>query len=244
MDYDSFSAIYDLSCRGVEGDVDFFIQKAKKAKGDILEVGCGTGRIYLELRKKAGVNVIGIDNSEKMLSLLEKKAKSMGVSTEVYFQSVTELFAETRYDLILLPYRMFMHLYETEDQLKVLKKLGEALLKDGEIIIDLFNPDMNRIMQKYSFVLLDTRPEGLIWLWEEFDIERQVVKNIFKVERINADGVITETTVKEFQARWFFFKEFENLVKSANLKVVQIYSDYYGNKFTGTEDKMIWVLKR
>lgn len=44
MDYNSFASIYDLTCPGVEGDVQFFLEKSKEAKGGVLEVGCGTGR--------------------------------------------------------------------------------------------------------------------------------------------------------------------------------------------------------
>lgn len=243
MDYDSFSTIYDLTCPGVDGDVKFYIQRAKQIEGKVLEIGCGTGRIYLSLLK-SGIKVVGIDSSKEMLSLLQKKAEIEDLKPDVYLQSMIHLENDQKFELIFLPYRTFMHLYEQKDQIMALKKMKDALLPHGEIVIDLFNPDLSRIALKSSYFLLDSSPKNLVWLWEEFDAKKQLVKNIFRVESLDTDGTVVKTVVKDFKAKWFYPKEFESLIQIAGLKVKDIYSDYFGNKFTGCEDKMIWVLEK
>jgi len=49
---DKWAEIYDLVDGLYKEDIDFYIKEARKAKGKVLEIACGTGRIYLELLKK------------------------------------------------------------------------------------------------------------------------------------------------------------------------------------------------
>lgn len=241
MDYNSFAAIYDRVCPGIEGDVDFFLRRALMA-GRVLEIGCGTGRIYTELRKKS-INIIGIDSSEEMLSFLRERAQKEGISIEVHLQSMLNLQLSGKYDLIILAYRTFMHLYSTDEQKEVFRQIKSILAPGGEVIIDLFNPDLERINHS-SYSLLDSSdPYKLVWLWEEFDIPKQIVRNIFRIEELDSEGRTTATVSKQFQARWTHPEEFRQLAIDSGFKVKTVYADYYCNKFTGTEDKMIWCLE-
>ena len=53
--YDDAAKWYDLvSGQGTE-DVTFYLTEAKKCRGRVLEIACGTGRIYLPLLQN-GVN--------------------------------------------------------------------------------------------------------------------------------------------------------------------------------------------
>src|SRR5260370_25997373 len=216
-------------------------------KGKVVEVGCGTGRIYLELKKNT-IDITGIDNFNSMLKILKNKAKTMNITPSVFQQDMANLKLDGKFDFIFLAYRTFMHLYDFESQIKTLRGLGEYITKGGEIIIDLFNPDLKRISLESSYQLLDkvalNNSYFYIWLWEEFDITKQIVRNTFKVEKTDIKGKIIDTTLKEFSARWFYPIEFENLVKTADLRVKNVYADYNEKPFTGIEDKMIWVLAK
>ena len=47
-DYDSIAEHYDLThSTRILRDKKFYVNEAKKARGKVLEVGCGSGRIYL-----------------------------------------------------------------------------------------------------------------------------------------------------------------------------------------------------
>jgi ubiquinone/menaquinone biosynthesis C-methylase UbiE len=50
--FNEWAEIYDLVDGLYKEDIDFYIKEASKAKGKVLEIACGTGRIYLELLKK------------------------------------------------------------------------------------------------------------------------------------------------------------------------------------------------
>ena len=73
MDYGPASKYYDLF--GSKDDVAFYRELAIKHGCRALELGVGTGRVTIELAK-AGVTVLGIDNSRYMLNVARSKRAS------------------------------------------------------------------------------------------------------------------------------------------------------------------------
>lgn len=51
--------------------------------GKIIEIGCGTGRLLIELLKR-GYDVAGLDASEEMMNELKYKLRNAGINTELY----------------------------------------------------------------------------------------------------------------------------------------------------------------
>src|SRR6476659_10721242 len=67
--WDEYAPFYDWENARTLGrrDVAFWRRVASEAKGAVLELGCGTGRISLPLAR-AGVSLVGVDRSEPMLA--------------------------------------------------------------------------------------------------------------------------------------------------------------------------------
>lgn len=239
MNYNDFSTIYDIACPGVDGDVDFFVNYTKNYS-NILEIGTGTGRVYKALQD-ANICVTGIEPSKGMVDIAKKRIQE---GSRLHQVSLEDFITDEKFDLIILPYRVFMHFYTLNEQICALKKLGELLLENGTIIIDLFNPDIKRISAGESFKLHKNQDNKCVWLHEEFDTYNQTIKNIFKVDCLGKDGAIESSSLHNFTARWFYPSEFQLLIKISGFHVINIFSDYYGRKFTGKEDLMIWELKK
>ena len=99
--YTSFAQVYDLFMDNVpyEEWSRYIIGLMKEygiCDGTVLDLGCGTGKIT-RLLKKAGYDMIGVDNSEEMLAeAIEKKAdaqKRMGEASilEMYLAALPEV---------------------------------------------------------------------------------------------------------------------------------------------------------
>src|SRR6185436_15149303 len=56
-------------------DVDFFVGEAVAAKGTVLEIGCGTGRVLIPAAR-AGVNIVGLDISPSMLQVCDARIRA------------------------------------------------------------------------------------------------------------------------------------------------------------------------
>ena len=73
--WDEYAPFYDWENAQTLGrrDVPFWTRVAKQARGPVLELGCGTGRISLPLAR-AGVRLVGIDRSSAMLAQALRRA--------------------------------------------------------------------------------------------------------------------------------------------------------------------------
>src|SRR5471032_1573012 len=78
--WDTYAPFYDWENAQTLGrrDVAFWRGVARAARGPVLELGCGTGRVSLPLAR-SGVRVVGIDRSAPMLDRA-KKAVARGFS--------------------------------------------------------------------------------------------------------------------------------------------------------------------
>src|SRR5712692_7287671 len=81
--YDSFVAEYYDYVPLVAGraDLEFFKSCPKAQGGPILELGCGTGRVLLELAK-AGHQITGLDLSRRMLARCREKLAALPAETQ------------------------------------------------------------------------------------------------------------------------------------------------------------------
>ena len=76
--YDPY--LYDLIHRGHAGDVELYRSACNGARS-VLELGCGSGRIAMQLARD-GLDVLGIDCHEGMLKRLEKNWRAFGFADD------------------------------------------------------------------------------------------------------------------------------------------------------------------
>ena len=79
-----FAEIYDIFMKYVNYDEWYkFLRTFIKKKGTVLDLGCGTGEFIWRFLKD-GFSVIGVDLSEKMLEISEKKLKGKNLKNNNY----------------------------------------------------------------------------------------------------------------------------------------------------------------
>ncbi|SFS80480.1 class I SAM-dependent DNA methyltransferase [Halostagnicola kamekurae] len=148
--FDDTAAFYDaVYGESVDGDREFYRDLATDVDGPVLEIGCGTGRIYLELLR-AGVDADGIDVSSGMLDVLRGKAAEDGLEPTVWEADVTEFEAGREYALVTVPFRAFLHLTEIDEQLEALERIHDSLASDGRLVLNAFAPSFEVICQQYG----------------------------------------------------------------------------------------------
>ncbi|HJO81545.1 MAG TPA: class I SAM-dependent methyltransferase, partial [SAR202 cluster bacterium] len=76
--YDPWADVYDAVYSYVRDDIPFYVEEALATGGPVLELGCGTGRVAIPITQ-AGVEVVGVDYSEAMLAVANRKARQIGV---------------------------------------------------------------------------------------------------------------------------------------------------------------------
>ena len=139
-DYTLSAQYYDLAYGrdARQGDQAFWLELARQAGGPVLEAGCGTGRVLLEIAR-AGISIDGLDVSPQMLAILRSKLR--GETVDLYQADMRDFSIPRKYRLIILPFRPFQHLYTVDDQLRALDNFRDHLDHDGLLALNVFFPD-------------------------------------------------------------------------------------------------------
>jgi ubiquinone/menaquinone biosynthesis C-methylase UbiE len=145
--WDTYAPFYDWENARTLGrrDVPFWRRVAARAQGQVLELGCGTGRVSLPLIR-AGVNLVGIDRSAPMLerlgARLKRQAREKGVRPLFVRGDIRALPFDARsFSMVLAPYGVLQSLLADRDLDATLDSVARVLTPGATFGIDLV-PDV------------------------------------------------------------------------------------------------------
>ena len=242
-----FARFYDFIYASIRSDVDtaFFVKTMKESKGKVLEVGVGTGRLFLEGLKN-GVDIYGIDISPEMLEILKTKVDK-NQHFRVSLQDIRDFDLGFRFKTILAPFRVFMHLINIADQKMALDHVYHQLDEGGVFIFDLYVP-APRLLESGFTNHLDFEGEFEPGNWirrfvtSRNDLINQVNHLSMRFEWNEGDKKYSETWDSEL--RFFFRFELEYLLKSSKFKSFSIYGDYLENALLPDSKEFVVVCRK
>ncbi len=129
----------------------------------ILELGCGTGSMAVELSKR-GYDMIGLDMSTEMLSKAYEKA--MANDTDILFinQDMRDFELYGTVDAVLCLLDSLNYMPSLSDIKKVFKLVNNYLNPSGLFIFDLNSPyKLSTVLGQNIFYDLN---EDITWIWE------------------------------------------------------------------------------
>ena len=234
---------YDLTYGRNLKDLPFYEDITKDFNGKVLEVACGSGRVYLELLK-AGVDIYGIDQSEKMLGGLMNKAAALNFKPKVSVADMRNFNLDDTFDMIIIPGRSFIHNITTDDQLATLKCCRKHLAESGRLVLNLFYPNRHVMATKYdleTIMEMDKPVEGMeLVTWSGFVNEPDQV--IVTKMTWKQDGKV----VSEFKSElaYIYKREFELLLRLAGFSSWQVYGGFDYQPFESINQEMVWIVNK
>ena len=142
--------LYDLRHGDADrGDVPFYVDRARATDGPVLELACGTGRVYLPL-VRAGVDAVGVDTNANSLARLREMADREGLEHSVRVGDMTALDVDRAYDLVICPFNALQHARTLADQRATLSGVYDALAPGGRFVFDVFVPRFDVICETYG----------------------------------------------------------------------------------------------
>jgi len=229
-------------------DVGFFVAMARDSGGEVLEVGCGTGRVLIPTAR-TGVTITGLDLDEQMLKVcrtrLAGEAPDVQGRVTLHRRDMRDFDLGQRFALITVPFRSFQHVITVEDELSALASMRRHLADGGRLVLDLFNPSLPYLVDETRLGEFGeepefTMPDGRRVVRRTRICARDLLTQVQDVEMVyyvtHPDGG-QERLTHDFSMRYLFRFEAEHLLARAGFRIEAVYSDYdrspYGAKYPG-----------
>ncbi|GIN72798.1 methyltransferase [Bacillus sp. J14TS2] len=243
--------VYDLTKKigqAFNGDIEYYKDRLKPAKGRILEAMVGSGRVIIPLLE-SGFIIDGVDSSPEMLASCQQRCEERGLMPNLYQADLKELSLPNKYEAIIIPAGSFLLIEKREDSIAALKKLFDHLQPGGRLILDLFLPD-NISLEPIDKTKITpfTMPNGDTITMEdrlvEVDIFNQCKVSYLKYEKWR-NGELIQTELQRFALRWYGVEEFKFVLESVGFSDVVISADFeYGKQPTNGKQEFIYEAVR
>ncbi len=244
--------IYDYQTQGIGGDVEFWLDLARRTGGHVLELACGTGRVLLPLAR-AGITVTGLDASPNMLEVARRKisAEPPAISSRVTLVEgdMRDFQLGTTFGLVFVAFRSFQVLLTRADQRACLESVAQHLEPNGMLCLHVFNPRLSCLIGETPVQEGPKEfegPDGMHVRWSgetTYDLGEQNLRSVWRYERRDSDGTVTQTE-HVLRLHYFFRFEFEWMLEACGFEVEALYGDFERSPFTAESPEMIFVAKK
>ena len=133
-------AIYD-ALLPVRAHLPYYVELARRASGDVLELACGTGQLTVPIAS-AGLPIVGLDLSAPMLNAASERAATARVSVEYVLGDMRNFDLGRKFGLVFIARNSLLHLHSTEDFLASFAAIRRHLAPGGIFAFDIFNPNV------------------------------------------------------------------------------------------------------
>ncbi len=250
-DFDRVVRFYDLETEGLNEDIPFYIEYAKKG-GAALELACGTGRVLIPMAE-AGITVVGLDISGEMLKVAEVKIKALDGEVkrriELVQGDMRHFDLGRRFPLIFIAFRSFQNLLTKEDQGLCLECVREHLEPRGRLIIDLFAPRYDLLAQRKVSLYLKGfyDREWVIFVTRRAEVKYDLVKQTLKEDRFyewtDQEGQF-HRLIWSYRISYLFRYEAELLLKNHGFELEDLFGGFDKSPYDHSSGEQIFVAKR
>lgn len=243
----NFARFYDTIYHQMRDSVDneYFQNEIQRSGGKILEIGVGTGRLFINALNQ-GADIHGLDISESMLEILYKKLQK-----DQYYrisqQNIINFSFDFKFDLIIAPFRVIMHLLDIEEQIKAIDNVYNHLNSNGRFIFDAFIPDLNQLIKginnKMDFEGEYDSGQKIRRFVSTFpDLINQTIQVNFHLEWEEKNELKHDDWI--LPLRFFFRYELEHLLERTKFEKYKIYGDYKGSELNKESKDFIIICQK
>ncbi len=238
-----------------DGDIQFYRELAKQTGDPVLDVGCGTGRVAIELARD-GHEVVGVDLSSAMLARAEQRRAALPptVAARLHYAlaDMTALDLDRQFGLVITPFRSFQAVTTPEGQRAALSAMRAHLRPDGLLVLDLFDPRLEWCVptseppdRRRAEVRHPTTGNRVTFevATREPDPQRQLIRETWLFQEFGPDGQVLRSESEVLTLRWSLRSEMRLLFEIVGLEVVADYGDFRGGP-PGYGREQVWVLRK
>jgi SAM-dependent methyltransferase len=239
-DYSSYGQFYAEDYDALFGnrdDLEVMTRRlrALAAGGPVLEFGIGTGRIALPLAQ-AGVEVHGLELSEKMISIL--RSKPGGARIPVTMGDFCEAVVDRSFSMVLVLFSTLFSITTQEDQVRCFENAARHLQPGGLFIVEGFLHDRARFVKGQSIQVREIDTNSVTVQVSRHDALQQLLET----QRIglSAQGI----KLLPNRLRYIWPSELDLMGRIAGFRLRDRWVDWYGGRFTADSEQYIAIYER
>jgi SAM-dependent methyltransferase len=204
----------------VEPTVNFLARLA--GSGPVLELGIGTGRIALPLRRR-GVEVHGIELSSAMIAHL--RAQPGGDTITITAGDFATTAVGSTFTLVYLLLNTITNLTTQDEQVACFANVAAHLAPGGVFVIENYVPHLRRLPPGETVYPFTVTPNHVGF--EEYDFAGQIATS--------HHWWIVDGRVETFSTphRYVWPSELDLMARGAGLRLGERFEDWHGRPFTG-----------
>ena len=223
--YHNLAASYDRLTNDVdyEATVDFYYEILKQEglkPRTAVDLACGTGSVTAILARR-GLQVIGVDMSEEMLTEASQKAFELDPAPWFICQSLQELRLPKAVDLAVCALDSLDYITDPADCKEAIRRTYKYLNPGGIFIFDVNTPEKLRAMDGQVFLDED---DDVYCVWRgEFDEQTNICS--YGMDLFQRNGNLWERSFEEHCEYAYSAEQLVGYLKDAGFTHIRVYGD-------------------
>lgn len=172
---------HDVECAAYTVDLDVWRELAVAGGGPVLDVGCGTGRVALDLAAR-GHDVTAIDNEPELVAALLTRARERGVEIRAEVADARGFDLGGTFGLVISPMQVVQLLGGPDGRAAMLERVRTHLEPGGLFAAALANPFDGWSEEESLPPLPDVREEDG-WVYSSTPVAVRRAPSSFVIER-------------------------------------------------------------
>lgn len=185
-----------------------------------VDLACGTGSVTAILARR-GLNVIGVDLSEEMLTVAQQKAWELENQPRFICQPLQELRLPRAVDMAVCALDSLDYITDSGDCAEAIRRVYKILNPGGIFIFDVNTPEKLRAMDAQVFLDED---DDVYCVWRgEFDEKTNICS--YGMDLFQRRGELWERSFEEHREYAYSQEQLVGYLKEAGFTHIRVYAD-------------------